>query len=141
MGKERTSQSPSFTSSHPSGAPNPELAALPSLFLLDGRNRAFIDGKSGKIAGASGWVNFFVLLICLVPIFFLLNALPQWNERRRLSNSRATTQGTIVSRTAEFPLSTNDVFGYSAPRLLEFSDSGVGRAVIDQQGECGDSGK
>lgn len=61
--------------------PNPELAALPNLFLLDPPNRAFVAGKTKRINMSEGWITYpFVFLLALLALPILYEATHLWRE-------------------------------------------------------------
>lgn len=61
------------TLSQPHVPPNPELAALPDLFLFNPANRAYVDGQSQPYVGYIGWSPGFTF--CLALTLFLLTTI------------------------------------------------------------------
>lgn len=85
------SQSPAVT------PPNPELAVLPNLFLLDPKNRAFVEGKSRRVA-LERHVYLIPLLLALLTLGLLIYAVIQWNIYAELVRAGVRTHAVVTGR-------------------------------------------
>jgi hypothetical protein len=78
---------------HKTSPPNPELASLPDLFLLNPKHRAFVDGKKPFI-DSQPWPYFMLAL----GIFFLLSAAYFWLPYPIVTQFGIATEATITER-------------------------------------------
>jgi hypothetical protein len=76
--------------------PNPELAALPDLFLLNPTNRAFVEGKTPFIDSGS-WLGISVFLF-FGAVFSLIGAGYFWSPSHLLTTLGVTTEATVTAR-------------------------------------------
>jgi hypothetical protein len=112
--------------------PNPELAALPDLFLLDIQNRNLVDGKAPR-AGYNGTLLFVAILL---PVLSLLAVL--WNGgpwltylQLKLSGQPVTALVTEQMTEQQCVLTSCADHYFLSYRFLAVGDTYTGRTEVD----------